>query len=88
MELSCLDQYLDFYLSNEDVKNGKPDPEIYDLSIKKLKLMPSEVLIVEDNFHGLEAARLSGGHVLQVHTIDDVNVDNIYAKVEEINSQL
>lgn len=87
MKLSCLDQYLDFFLSNEDVKNGKPDPEIYDLSIKKLMLEPSEVLIVEDNFHGLEAARASGGNVLQVYSIEDVNVENIYTKIKEINSE-
>jgi len=87
MRLSCLDKYLEFFLSNEDVKNGKPDPEIYNLSIQKLKLKPNEVLIVEDNFHGLEAARASGGHVAHVHSIEDVNVENIYSHIKEINSK-
>jgi beta-phosphoglucomutase len=29
MEKSCLKKYLDSFLSNEDVKNPKPSPEIY-----------------------------------------------------------
>lgn len=87
MKLSCLDKYLEFYLSNEDVKKGKPDPEIYNLAIEKLDLKPNEVLIVEDNFHGLEAARASGGNVIQVYSIEDVNVNNIYSRIDKLNSE-
>ena len=57
MRLACLDGYLDFMFSNEDVKAGKPDPEIYNLAIQSLKLSADEVVIVEDNFHGIEAAK-------------------------------
>lgn len=74
---SSLMSFLDFFLSNEDVVRGKPDPEIYKLAIKKLNLAPSECVIVEDNPHGIEAARASNAHVLEVSSVDDVNYWNI-----------
>lgn len=77
MEKSDLRQYLDLILSNEEVKHAKPDPEIYQLAMSKLKVMPEECLIVEDNPNGIQAGMASGGHVLQVETVRDVNYENI-----------
>lgn len=84
MEKSCLVDYLDFYLSNQDVKNGKPDPEMYNLAIEKLGLSPEECVIVEDNENGLKAARASGAHVLKVNSIHDTNYDNIVAFIKGV----
>ena len=81
MQKSNLQPYLDFSLSNQDVKKGKPDPEIYNTAIARLGLRPDECLIVEDNFNGIAAARASGGHVMEVNTIFDVNLDNIKAHI-------
>lgn len=77
MEKSNLTPYLDFFLSNQDVSKPKPDPEIYCTAITRLNLKPSECLIVEDNFNGIQAAKLSGAHVMQVDTVYDVNYENI-----------
>jgi beta-phosphoglucomutase len=84
MEKSALIDYLDFYLSNQDVKNGKPDPEMYNLAISKLKLDPKECLIVEDNDHGLKAAIASGANVLKVENPGDVYYENIRSRINEI----
>tara|TARA_B100002019_G_scaffold258726_1_gene243638 strand:+ start:581 stop:1204 length:624 start_codon:yes stop_codon:yes gene_type:complete len=86
MRLACLDGYLDFMFSNEDVKAGKPDPEIYNLAIQSLKLSADEVVIVEDNFHGIEAAKKSGAHVLEVDSIEDVNIDNVYNFIQQVSN--
>ena len=86
MRLACLDGYLDFMFSNEDVKAGKPDPEIYNLAIQSLKLSADEVVIVEDNFHGIEAAKKSGAHVLEVDSIEDVNIDNVYNFIQQASN--
>ncbi|MCG6305581.1 HAD family phosphatase [Vibrio vulnificus] len=87
MEKSSLIEYLDFYLSNQDVNNGKPDPEIYNLAISKLGLSPHECLIVEDNENGLKAARASGAHVLKVDSIDDVTYENILNFISEVEDE-
>lgn len=77
MEKSNLISYLDFFLSNQDVVKSKPDPEIYNTAIMRLNLEPSECLIVEDNFNGIQAAKSSGAHVMEVDTVYDVNYENI-----------
>nr|QOS23453.1 phosphorylated carbohydrates phosphatase [Vibrio parahaemolyticus] len=84
MEKSALMDYLEFYLSNQDVSNGKPDPEIYNLAIQKLGLRPDECVIVEDNENGIKAAKASGAHVLKVEAIHDVNFDNITDFIKEV----
>nr|BCN17573.1 phosphorylated carbohydrates phosphatase [Vibrio cholerae]BCN21120.1 phosphorylated carbohydrates phosphatase [Vibrio cholerae] len=84
MEKSSLAEYLDFYLSNQDVTKGKPDPEIYQLAIKKLGLEPSEVVIVEDNENGLKAAKASGANVLKIETVHDVTFENIKNFITEV----
>jgi beta-phosphoglucomutase len=86
MEKSCLDQYLDLKLSNQDVAKGKPSPDIYIKAISDLGMRPEQCLIVEDNENGIRAARASGAHVLEVSETTDVNLDNILNKIAEINS--
>lgn len=82
MERSNLLVYLDFFLSNQDVKKGKPDPEIYNVAISRLHLEPSQCLIIEDNQNGIRAARAAGGHVMQVDSVYDVNYTNIKKHIE------
>lgn len=77
MQKASLDQYLDFYISNQDVKSGKPDPEMYITAIQKMGLKPCECMIIEDNENGIKAARASGAHVMIVDNVTDVNYLNI-----------
>jgi HAD superfamily hydrolase (TIGR01509 family) len=86
MEKSSLVQYLEFFLSNQDVVKGKPDPEIYTKAIERLGLSPKECLIVEDNENGIKAARASGAHLLQVHNPHDVTYSNIINKINSLTA--
>lgn len=85
MEKSSLSQYLEFFLSNQDVIKGKPDPEMYNKAIERMGLSPKECLIVEDNENGIKAAKASGAHVLQVHNTGDVTYANIKRKLNSIH---
>jgi HAD superfamily hydrolase (TIGR01509 family) len=87
MEKARLDQYLDLKLSNEDVEHAKPAPDIYTKAIRSFGLSPDECLIVEDNENGIRAARASGAHVLVVEGVEDVNLENITSRIQEINAQ-
>lgn len=84
MEKSGLLPYLEFFLSNQDVGKAKPDPEIYLKAIHKLELKPCEVMVVEDNHNGIQAAAAAGAHVMKVETVYDVNYENITAHIEMI----
>jgi len=86
MERSHLAQYLDIKLSNEDVSVAKPHPEIYLKAIASLGLSPEECLILEDNENGIKAAQASGAHLLIVQDVDDVNFDNIFSRIKEIEA--
>lgn len=77
MEKSALIDYLDFFLSNQDVTKAKPDPEIYTTAIQRLGLEPNEVMVVEDNHNGIQAATAAGANVMKVETVYDVNYENI-----------
>ncbi len=86
MDYAKLSKYLEFIVSNQDVKNAKPDPEIYLTAMEKMGLKPEECLICEDNENGIKAALASGGHLLIIATVDDVNYDNIKTRIAQIES--
>ena len=88
MQKAALDSYLDFYLSNEDVSKGKPDPQMYNKAIEKFGLNPKECLIIEDNENGIKAAKASGANVMIVSEVDEVNYDNIKAHINKFKEAL
>jgi dTDP-glucose pyrophosphorylase len=79
-------EFFDLILSNEDVKNSKPHPEIYWKAISMVGCLPEETLIVEDSPYGLLAASRSKSHVLRVKSPIEVTYINITKKILEIKS--
>jgi HAD superfamily hydrolase (TIGR01509 family) len=77
-------EYIDLIVSNEDVKNSKPHPEMYWKAISKMSFLPEQTLIVEDSPYGLLAAARSKSHVLRVKSPDEVSYSNIIKKIKEI----
>lgn len=88
MQLSRLDKYLDVMFSNEDVNNGKPDPEMYMQAMKILGVLPKETLILEDNDHGIEAAIASGGHLLKIGEPSEVTFELVTKRIAEIEGEI
>lgn len=87
MGKAALTDYFDLIMSNEDVTKGKPDPEIYTTAMKKLGVEPEECLVLEDNKNGIAAALASGAHLLKIVEVTDVNYENIYNRIREIENQ-
>ena len=77
MEKAMLQGYLDAILSNEDVREAKPSPEIYRLAMQRLGVQPHETLVVEDNENGIRAARGAGAHVMEVTGVEGVTLKRI-----------
>ena len=51
---------LDVVLAGDDVKNKKPDPEIYNRACEMLNMDKSRCIVVEDSVVGLKAAKAAG----------------------------
>jgi HAD superfamily hydrolase (TIGR01509 family) len=78
-------EYMDLIISNEDVNNSKPHPEMYWKAISTMNCLPEETIIVEDSPYGLLAASRSKSHIFRVKNPSEVNVSNIKNKINEIN---
>ena len=78
-------EYMDLVISNEDVKNSKPHPEMYWKAISMMGCLPEQTLIVEDSPYGLLAASRSKSHILRVKNPSEVRFKNIIKKLVEID---
>lgn len=58
--------HFDLIFAGIDVKQGKPNPEIYQKTMAALGVNPQEVLIFEDSQVGIEAAKGSGANYMIV----------------------
>jgi HAD superfamily hydrolase (TIGR01509 family) len=57
---------LQFLLTGDDVKKGKPHPEIYLEAAKRFEIEPSEMIVIEDSANGLRAAQAAGARCIVV----------------------
>lgn len=87
LKKAALLDYLDFFISNQDVTKGKPDPEMYNMAIERLSLKPSECMIIEDNDKGIQAAKASGAFVMEVDSVDEVNYQNIIGNIRRFENE-
>lgn len=69
--------FFDVIVTNQDVINAKPHPEIYLTAMDKLQVSPEQTLVVEDNPHGVAAATASGATVCKVEDPNEVHVENL-----------
>ena len=79
-------EFMDLIISNEDVKNSKPHPEMYWKAISMMSCLPEETLIVEDSPYGLLAASRAKAHILRVANPKEVTYTNILHKLTEIEN--
>lgn len=78
-------EYVDFYISNEDVKNPKPNSEMYLKCMIDAGVNPDETLIVEDSPRGIESAINSKAHLLMVRNPEDLTYEKIHHSMNNKN---
>ena len=77
-----LDNYFDAVADGNQIKNSKPDPEVFLLAAKLLGIDPADCMVVEDAEAGVEAALAGGMDVLGVG--DSVVNTNATYKAESL----
>ncbi len=59
-------EYIDAITTCDDVGRGKPDPEVYTVTAKKLGIDPASCLVFEDIPVGIQAGKAAGMSVIAV----------------------
>ena len=78
-------EYCSVILSNEDVKNSKPHPEMYWKAMSMMGVLPENTLIVEDSPPGLLAAQRSRANYIRVDNPWDVTREKILPNLKGKN---
>ncbi|MBT4207540.1 HAD-IA family hydrolase [Candidatus Woesearchaeota archaeon] len=81
-------EYIDFMYSNQDVKNPKPNSEIYMRCMIQAGVNPNETLIVEDSHIGRKGAIASGGILCGVKNTTEVTYDKIKKYINDSNNEI
>ena len=66
LEKLGIKEYFDAIVDGNQIKNSKPDPEVFLLGAEKMNVKPEECLVVEDAASGVEAGKSAGMKVLGV----------------------
>lgn len=78
--------FVDYYVSNEDVKRTKPYPEMYWKCMTALNALPKNTIIIEDSHIGRQGAIDSGANLLPVENANDLTYRKIFAKMNELDN--
>lgn len=73
-KLNVFDKF-DAVVSSEEVKNGKPEPDVFLLAAKRIGVTPENCIVIEDGISGMIAAKKAG--MLSIGLVKDRN-DNSY----------
>lgn len=59
-------EYVEFWVSSESVPAGKPEPDVFLETCRRLGTIPERCLVVEDSIPGVEAAMAAGMRCIAV----------------------
>jgi HAD superfamily hydrolase (TIGR01509 family) len=78
-------EYVDYYVSNEDVSKTKPFPEMYWKCMTALNILPKETLILEDSHIGRQGALDSGANLLAIENCADLTHAKIFNAIASVS---
>jgi HAD superfamily hydrolase (TIGR01509 family) len=85
LKATGLYDWIETRLSNQDVENCKPHPEIYNKAMSLAGVTPAETLIIEDSPVGRMAAVHSGAWLCEVTGPDDVTYSRVRAQIDLVS---
>lgn len=78
---------IDFIISGEDIKNSKPDPEIFLKPCEKLNIDPDNTIVLEDSLNGIKAAlnaNIKPIWIPDLVKIPDEFLSKVFAKADNL----
>ncbi|MHC4632765.1 MAG: HAD family hydrolase [Planctomycetota bacterium] len=77
------------YINGDDVKNKKPDPELFLLAAQRIGIEPANCVVIEDAPNGVQAAKAAGAKCIAVtNSTDAANLsqaDLVCESLEQVN---
>ena len=94
LDLTCTRRYFAAIVSGDDVKRGKPDPEVFLTAAARLNVEPPRCVVFEDAVAGVQAARAGGMRCVAVtfvghHPADKLSragADLVVGSLEEVTA--
>jgi beta-phosphoglucomutase-like phosphatase (HAD superfamily)/dTDP-glucose pyrophosphorylase len=80
-----IDNLVDYSLSNEDVKNSKPHPEMYWKAMSYFSTIPDHTVIFEDSIVGKLGATNSKAKLVEIDNRSDVSIKKINLAISYLN---
>ena len=70
-------KYFQTVMTSDDVKMGKPNPEIILKSCKKLNVKPKDIIIIGDTQSDIIAAKKAGSKIIGVNVVGDFQINDL-----------
>jgi HAD superfamily hydrolase (TIGR01509 family) len=93
LEVLGLEDFFTSIVTAEDVKRGKPDPEVFLTAATRIEVAPVDAIVFEDALVGIAAAKAAGMRVVAVATTEPkdklAHADWVVDRLDELSvSQL
>lgn len=88
LEKEHIYEHMDAFMYGDEVKESKPNPEIFLKAAEKINLKPEECLVIEDSPAGIEAARAGGFLCINVVDLKEPTDEMIAHSLARYNSLL
>jgi len=80
-----LEKFFDAVISSEEVKAGKPEPDVFLAAAAKMDVAPRDCIVIEDAPAGLEAARRAGMKSIGVLTTHrELKADLVAPRLDQL----
>jgi beta-phosphoglucomutase len=84
-DVLAIEQFFDAVMSSEQVRSGKPAPDVFLAAAAAMQVAPERCIVVEDAPAGIEAARRAGMKSIGVLTThDELQADWVFGSLDEL----
>lgn len=87
LSITDLAKYFNVVLSAENVKNGKPEPDIFIETAQQLGVAAENCLVVEDSQYGVEAAKRASMYCIAVPSPTILPLNDCFKKADLLFKQ-
>jgi beta-phosphoglucomutase family hydrolase len=87
LSVTGLKDFFGVVLSAEEVKKGKPEPDIFLEAAKQLGISPRKCVVIEDSPYGVEAAKSAGMYCVALPYICGENLQDSFREADLLFSR-